>query len=252
MTKSVWVGTVAGLIFVVVLAVIFLGGKANRQPVAIAEPEDVDGEVLENTDRLLGNVGDYEMRLRRMINDEGGSRPMVVNYYEVIDKKTTKPVKATDLFSEESIVKALAATVNEEEYEEDPATKKAYSDLKNAKTYSAVSEAVDALQAPLYFEMGEQCRETLAFEPATENFAIIAYDSSKKKVALHFGVASSSHMCEATFPRLKLWVDAPEKLQPSLAEASQKIGGAFPSEAELKACEHCEPIDFTQVELGGG
>jgi|GEM_PF-5522879 len=258
-------GIIGGVALLGVAAGIFLysrsqsnGPSSSTGSNAAFNPEsetsdDSDTETIEDTNRVVAKVGNFESRFYRNITDLGGAHPEVVNYYEVVDLTTKKPVKASDVFGEPAMIAAFAKAIEDEAYSSDADSKKSFESLRASKNLNELNRGLSSLEVSTAFSLGDHCDgESFVFEPDTENFAIVGYDPATSQVAVHIGISATSHACDSAFPRLKLQMAAPPTLKAALQKATDGSDGFLPKPESLKACDSCEPVDFTKVGLIGG
>jgi hypothetical protein len=260
MNKQVWLALVLVGVVGVAVGTLFLGpspkdrthNAAELTGDAVTEGEADASEVLEDLNKSIARVGDFEFLFHRTIVDLGGAHPEVSNTYEARHAVTQKPIKATDIFSEQALIASFTASIHGDSYATDLETKSTFQRLKTSKSASDLNRHLAALEASTSLRASESCDgEIFTFDPMSENFAIVDYSESTGKAVVHFGVGGTSHVCDSGFPRLKLYVEVPASLKAALLEAASGKKGFLPKLSELKACDTCEPVDFDQVELSG-
>lgn len=255
-------GIIGGVALLGVIAGVFLytrsqtNGPSSNATALNSEnetSEDSGTETIEDISRVVAKVGNFESRFYRNITDLGGAHPEVVNYYEVVDLATKKPVKASDIFGEPAMIAAFAKAIEDDTYSTDADSKKTFESLRASKNLNDLNRGLSSLEVSTAFSLGDHCDgESFVFEPDTENFAIVGYDPATNQVAIHVGISATSHACDSAFPRLKLQMAAPPALKTALQKAADGSDGFLPKAETLKACDTCDPVDFTKVGLIGG
>ncbi len=268
MKKQVWFALAAVAVVGMIVGVLFLRpappDNAAEKPVAGTDGGDSENtetadnsegggeEVLEDTHKTIARVGEYEFAFRRNITDLGGAHPEVFNSYEAKNTAANQPLKATDVFTEASLIAAFARAVQPDDYATDPETKTGFQRLVSSKSASDLARHLSSLQASASLGAPEGCEgKPFTFDPATENFAIIDFNETTGMATVHFGVTGTPHLCNASFPRLKLVVETPARLKSAFTDALSGKNGFFPKTADLKACDTCDPIDVEKIELLG-